>query len=114
MSGGQAILPVRWQLSEALLTTNHQRTTTNHPATIAPMPHELPHYSLGATEAEHRRLIDLASHEEQHVVDACRRAGIGEGATVLDLGCGPLGGLAALAGVVGRAGTVIGIDASAG
>ncbi len=74
---------------------------------------ELPHYTLGATEAEHRRLIDLASHEEHRVVDACRRAGIGEGATVLDLGCGPLGGLAALARVVGKQGTVVGIDASA-
>lgn len=78
------------------------------------MPHlELPHYTLGATDAEHRRLIDLASHEEHRVIEACRRAGIGEGATVIDLGCGPLGGLAALARVVGPTGTVIGIDASA-
>ena len=52
-------------------------------------------YTLGATDAELRRLIDLASHEEDRVVDACRRAGIGEGATVLDLGCGPLGALGA-------------------
>jgi ubiquinone/menaquinone biosynthesis C-methylase UbiE len=74
---------------------------------------ELPHYSLGATDAEHRRLIDLASHEEHRVVDACRRAGIGDGATALDLGCGPLGGLAALARVVGTQGAVVGIDASA-
>lgn len=79
------------------------------------MPHvDLPHYSLGATDAEHRRLIDLASHEESRVIDACRKAGIAAGATVLDLGCGPLGGLAALSGVVGAEGTVIGIDASAG
>ena len=70
-------------------------------------------YSLGATDAELRRLIALASHEEDRVVDACRRAGIGAGATVLDLGCGPLGALSALANVVGRNGTVIGIDASA-
>jgi SAM-dependent methyltransferase len=73
----------------------------------------LPSYSLGATDAELRRLIDLASHEEDRVVDACRRAGIRAGATVLDLGCGPLGALAALADVVGREGTAIGIDASA-
>ncbi|HYK00486.1 MAG TPA: class I SAM-dependent methyltransferase [Thermoanaerobaculia bacterium] len=78
------------------------------------MPHlELPHYTLGATDAEHRRLVALASHEEHRVVEACCRAGIGEGATALDLGCGPLGGLAALARVVGPGGTVIGIDASA-
>lgn len=72
-----------------------------------------PSYSLGATDAELRRLIHLASHEEDRVVDACHRAGIGDGATVLDLGCGPLGALAALARVVGSSGTVIGIDASA-
>lgn len=70
-------------------------------------------YTLGATDAELRRLVDLASHEEDRVVDACRRAGIGEGATVLDLGCGPLGALVALAGVVGSRGTVVGVDANA-
>jgi SAM-dependent methyltransferase len=73
----------------------------------------LPQYSLGATDAEHRRLIALASHEEEQVVEACRRAGVGEGATVVDCGCGPLGALAALARVVGPAGSVIGIDGSA-
>lgn len=70
-------------------------------------------YTLGSTDAELRRLIDLASHEEDRVVDACRRAGVGRGAVVADLGCGPLGALAALAGVVGSEGTVIGVDASA-
>lgn len=72
----------------------------------------LPHYALGSTDAEHHRLVQLASHEEDRVADACRRAGVGEGATALDLGCGPLGALSALATVVGARGTVIGIDAS--
>jgi SAM-dependent methyltransferase len=72
----------------------------------------LPHYTLGASDKEHRRLVSLAAHEEDRVIDACRRAGVGEGATVIDLGCGPLGALAALAGVVGKTGTVIGVDAS--
>lgn len=70
-------------------------------------------YTLGATAAEHRRLIHLASHEEDRVIDACRRAGVSEGATALDLGCGPLGALPALARVVGDRGKVIGVDASA-
>lgn len=69
-------------------------------------------YSLGATDAELRRLVHLASHEQDRVADACRRAGIGDGATVVDLGCGPLGALAALSSVVGARGTVIGVDAS--
>ena len=73
---------------------------------------ELPHYALGATDEEHQRLIHLASHEEPFVIEACRRAGIGEGATVVDAGCGPLGALAALSRVVGSSGVVIGVDAN--
>ncbi|HEX7809483.1 MAG TPA: class I SAM-dependent methyltransferase [Thermoanaerobaculia bacterium] len=72
----------------------------------------LPQYALGASDAEHQRLINLASHEQDRVVDACRRAGVREGATAIDFGCGPLGALSALASVVGPRGTVIGIDAS--
>jgi SAM-dependent methyltransferase len=70
------------------------------------------HYTLGATDPELRRLVSLASHEEDRVIDACRRAGVGEGSVIADLGCGPLGALSALARVVGAAGTVIGVDAS--
>lgn len=70
-------------------------------------------YSLGATDAELRRLVALASQEGDRVLEAAARANVGAGATVLDLGCGPLGALAALAGVVGSRGTVIGVDASA-
>ena len=72
-----------------------------------------PHYTLGATDAELRRLVALASHEEDRVMGACRRAGVEAGAVVADLGCGPLGALGALARVVGPGGTVIGVDASA-
>jgi SAM-dependent methyltransferase len=71
-----------------------------------------PHYSLGASDPELRRLIALATHEEDHVADACRRAGVSEGAVIADLGCGPLGALVALARVVGPHGRVIGVDAS--
>lgn len=71
------------------------------------------HYTLGATDAELRRLVALASHEEDRVIDACRRAGVAEGSVMADFGCGPLGALAALARVGGRRGTVIGVDASA-
>lgn len=74
----------------------------------------LPHYTLGATDAELRRLVDLASHEADRVAEAAVRANVGEGATVLDLGCGPLGALAAWAGVVGKRGRVVGVDGSAG
>jgi SAM-dependent methyltransferase len=73
----------------------------------------LSHYSLAASDEEHRRLIALATAEEDRVRDACARAGIGAGHHVVDLGCGPLGALHALASVVGPSGRVVGIDASA-
>src|SRR5687768_9355680 len=72
----------------------------------------LSHYSLASSEEEHRRLIALATAEEDRVRDACARAGIGSGNHVVDLGCGPLGALHALASVVGPLGRVVGIDAS--
>ena len=70
-------------------------------------------YSLGASDAELQRLVELASREEDRVVDACRRAGVGSGATVVDIGCGPLGALKALSEVVGPHGMVVGVDGSA-
>ncbi|HYC58370.1 MAG TPA: methyltransferase domain-containing protein [Thermoanaerobaculia bacterium] len=70
------------------------------------------HYTLGGTDEELRRLVSLAAHEEDHVVDACRRAGVTVGMVVADLGCGPLGALGALARVVGSSGVVIGVDAN--
>jgi len=73
----------------------------------------LSHYSLAASDEEHRRLIALATAEEDRVRDACARACIGSGHHVVDLGCGPLGALQALASVVGPSGRVVGIDASA-
>jgi SAM-dependent methyltransferase len=81
-------------------------------------PHPLPssplatHYAFEPGDDEHRRLIALANAEAGHVVEACARAGVGRGATVLDLGCGPLGAVAALAGVVGESGMVVGVDVS--
>jgi SAM-dependent methyltransferase len=72
----------------------------------------LPHYTLGASDEEHRRLVHLARHEEDHVEEACRRAGVRAGATVVDAGCGPLGALPALSRIVGPAGRVIGVDGS--
>ena len=55
----------------------------------------------------------MATAEEDRVRDACARAGIGAGHHVVDIGCGPLGALHALASVVGPDGYVVGIDASA-
>jgi SAM-dependent methyltransferase len=59
------------------------------------------------------RLLRAADHwlNVQYVRDACRRAGLGPGDRVVDVGCGPLGALHVLSEVVGPGGTVLGLDA---
>jgi ubiquinone/menaquinone biosynthesis C-methylase UbiE len=70
-------------------------------------------YPLGYTEDEARRLAAQAALYEDLTADVFRRAGIGGGMHVLDLGCG-VGDVSFLAaGMVGAAGTVLGIDRNA-
>jgi ubiquinone/menaquinone biosynthesis C-methylase UbiE len=70
-------------------------------------------YPLGYTEDEARRLAAQASFFEDLTKDVFRRAGIGVGMHILDLGCG-VGDVSFLvAGIVGAAGTVLGIDRNA-
>jgi ubiquinone/menaquinone biosynthesis C-methylase UbiE len=70
-------------------------------------------YPLGYTEEEARRLATQAAFFEDLTRDVFRRAGIGVGMHVLDLGCG-VGDVSFLAaGMVGASGAVLGIDRSA-
>jgi ubiquinone/menaquinone biosynthesis C-methylase UbiE len=70
-------------------------------------------YPLGYTEDEARRLAAQAAFFEDLTGDVFRRAGIGPDMHVLDLGCG-VGDVSFLAaGMVGAAGTVLGIDRNA-
>jgi ubiquinone/menaquinone biosynthesis C-methylase UbiE len=70
-------------------------------------------YPLGYSEDEARRLAAQAAHLEDLTGDVFRRAGIGLGMQILDLGCG-VGDVSFLAaGMVGAAGTVLGIDRNA-
>lgn len=73
-----------------------------------------PTYILAANEAEHARLIALARGAADAVREMCARAGVGAGARVADVGCGPIGALVELAAIVGPQGAVVGIDSSAG
>lgn len=61
----------------------------------------------------YQRLVDLAQLFTDDVRRACQAVGVGRGATVADVGCGPLGALDVLAQVVGPSGQVIGIDVDA-
>ena len=68
------------------------------------------HYALGYSAEEERRLALQAKMFEGLTEDVLRRAGIGAGMRVLDIGCG-VGDVSFLAArLVGPSGSVVGID----
>ena len=70
-------------------------------------------YLMEASEAEHARLIAVAQRQADQVREMCARAGVGAGARIVDVGCGPVGALLELAEIAGPRGTVVGVDSSA-
>jgi 2-polyprenyl-3-methyl-5-hydroxy-6-metoxy-1,4-benzoquinol methylase len=70
-------------------------------------------YPLGYSEDEADRLASQGAFLEDLTADVLRRAGIGSGMVVLDLGCG-VGDVSVLAAsIVGEFGAVLGIDRAA-
>ena len=69
-------------------------------------------YVLDGNDDDLRRLLSLSESFAEHARRALRRVGVGPGWTVIDCGCGPIGGLAILAEMVGPAGRVVGVDFS--
>ena len=61
-------------------------------------------YILDGSDDDLRRLLSLSESFAEHARRALRRVGVGPGWTVIDCGCGPIGGLAILAEMVGPAG----------
>ncbi len=70
-------------------------------------------YILGTELAELERLGFQHEVWESALESLCRRVGVGAGAAVLDLGCGPGFTTLALARIVGPGGRVVGVDRSA-
>lgn len=72
-------------------------------------------YLLGHSEREESRLRRQSqelAHETRWLLDQIGQVGVGPGARVLDLGCGPQGSLDLLAEHVGPSGTVVGLERS--
>ena len=69
-------------------------------------------YVLDGSDDDLRRLLSLSESFAEHARRTLRRVGVGPGWTVIDCGCGPIGGLAILAEMVGPAGRVVGVDFS--
>ncbi|HEY7325190.1 MAG TPA: methyltransferase domain-containing protein [Streptosporangiaceae bacterium] len=69
-------------------------------------------YILDGSDEDLRRLLGLAEATQDIARSAFRRVGVQEGWNVIDCGCGPIGGLAVMAEMVGPAGRVVGVDFS--
>jgi SAM-dependent methyltransferase len=67
-------------------------------------------YVLGTSEVELQRLIDQSRFYGELTEEVLRRAGIGAGMRVLDVGCGAGDVSLLVASLVGPSGSVIGID----
>ena len=70
-------------------------------------------YSLGVDDAERARLLAQCAMHRAEADLLLDRIGLRPGERALDLGCGPLGVLDLLAGRLGPAGRVVGIDREA-
>src|SRR5215472_11870756 len=69
-------------------------------------------YILDGSDEDLRRLLGVAETTREMARSAFRRVGMQDGWHVIDCGCGPIGGLAVLAEMVGPAGRVVGVDFS--
>ena len=69
-------------------------------------------YILDGSDEDLRRLLGVAETTREMARSAFRRVGMQEGWHVIDCGCGPIGGLAVMAEMVGPAGRVVGVDFS--
>jgi SAM-dependent methyltransferase len=69
-------------------------------------------YVLDGSDEDLRRLMKISQLQEQTTRSAFHRVGLCEGWRAIDCGCGPLGGLAVMAEMVGPSGQVVGVDFS--
>lgn len=69
-------------------------------------------YILDGTDQDLRRLLSISEVSAEMARAAFRRLGVQEGWNAIECGCGPIGGLAVMAEMVGPAGRIVGVDFS--
>ncbi len=67
-------------------------------------------YVLDGSDDDLRRLLKISEVSSDMARSAFQRVGLERGWRVVDCGCGPIGGMAVLADLVGPTGRVVGID----
>lgn len=67
-------------------------------------------YILDGSDEDLRRLLSIAEVSAEMARAAFRRIGMQQGWTAIDCGCGPIGGLAVMAEMVGPGGRIVGVD----
>jgi SAM-dependent methyltransferase len=70
-------------------------------------------YVLDGTDRDLRRLLSISQESAEMARSAFRRVGVQEGWSAIDCGCGPIGGIAVMAEMVGPSGRIVGVDFSA-
>ena len=69
-------------------------------------------YIMDGSDEDLRRLLRSAEVIAEHARTSFRGVGVEAGWNAVDCGCGPIGGLAVLAEMVGPSGRVVGFDFS--
>jgi len=67
-------------------------------------------YILDGTDRDLRRLLSISQEAAEMTRAALRRIGVQPGWSALECGCGPIGGLAVMAEMVGPGGRIVGVD----
>jgi ubiquinone/menaquinone biosynthesis C-methylase UbiE len=99
--------------AQALMTSPHGLATAKGgPVMAEAIADRVRRYILDGSDEDLRRLLGVAETTREMARSAFRRVGMQEGWRAIDCGCGPIGGLAVMAEMVGPAGQVVGVDFS--
>ena len=75
-----------------------------------PIAERVKRYILDGTDQDLRRLLSISQDAAEMARSAFGRVGVQEGWNAIDCGCGPIGGLAVMAEMVGPRGRIVGVD----